>query len=91
MAHLAQTIGSSWMGRLLQQRSVQITVVVWVIALVVAYLLGQDGLPFDRPLIEGSPFSVQVGFALFSSLALPFIYMGLTYFITRNRFVPDLA
>ena len=79
------------MGGLLQQRSVQITILVWVVALVLAYLLGKDGLPFDRPLVEGSPFGVQVGFVLFGSLALPFIYMGLTYFITRNRVIPDMA
>ncbi len=76
---------------LLQLRSVQITLAVWVVVLVVAFLLGQDGLPFDRPLIQGTPFGIQLGFALFGSLALPFLYMGITYFITRNRAIPDMA
>ncbi len=91
MAQIAQTTKSSRTGTILQRRSVQITLGVWIVALALAYLLGQDGLPFDQPLTEDFSFGTRVGFLLFSSLALPFIYMGVTYFITRNRAIPEIA
>ncbi len=79
------------MGTMLPRRSFQITLSIWIVALVVAYLLGRDGLPFDRPLTEDFPFGAELALILVTSLVLPFIYMGLTYAMTRSRVIPDIA
>ena len=64
----------------------------WVVAILIAYLLSSDGLPFERPGLEGIPVIGQmVVFPLvFITIYLP-IFLGVTYLITRRRAVPDIS
>ena len=83
---------TSWLATLLSQRSVQIIIGVWIVSILIGYLLGADGLPIDRPNLEGTPIIVQIVIlpVIFIVVLLP-IFLGVTYFVTRKRTIPDLA
>jgi len=81
----------SWFGRILSERSVRITLVAWILAIVVAYLLGAHGLPFDRPRLDEAPVLVQIVMIPLLIVPIYFLtFMGLTYLLTRNRDKVDL-
>ncbi len=77
---------------LISSRSVQLLAVAWVVAILLAYLLGADGLPFERPALEGIPVIGQIAVLplVFITIYLP-IPLGVTYFITRRRAIPDIS
>src|SRR2546423_12046156 len=52
--------GGSWWSRLARERSVQITVVAWLVAYVLILLIARGHLPFHRPSMVDSPFAMQV-------------------------------
>ena len=87
----AQTKHNSWIVHLLSERSVRITLVAWILAVLIGYLLSADGVPFDRPRLIETPVIVQT--VVIPLLIVPIYlltFMGLTYFITRKRAKADL-
>ena len=71
---------------LISSRSVQLLAVAWVVAILLAYLLGADGLPFERPGLEGIPVIGQtVLFPLVFITIYLLILLGVTYLISRWR------
>ncbi len=77
---------------LISSRSVQLLAVAWVVAMLVAYLLGADGLPFERPQLEGIPvFGQTVVLPLVTITIYLLIILGVTYLITRRRALPDIS
>ena len=94
MAHAATRPASEVAGlsirRIAGQRSVQVTLLVWVAASVAVPFLSAGRLPFDRPLNAGQ----SVGFELIAqqvSALIALLLMGVAYVMTRRRTVPDLA
>ncbi len=77
---------------LISSRSVQLLAVAWVVAIVIAALLSADGLPFERPGLEGIPVIGQtVVFPLVFITIYLLIFLGVTYLITRGRAIPDIS
>ena len=82
---------ASWPVSLLTQRSVQIIIAAWILAILIGYLLGKDGIPVDRPNAEGNPVIVQLVIVPVITLVVYFsVFMGVTYLVTRRRELPDL-
>jgi hypothetical protein len=79
-----------WLAGLLAQRSVQITILAWVLANVLVVVLARGHLPFHRPLVEDRPFASQLVFANLAMIEV-LILIGVAYALTRRRVVPDLA
>lgn len=79
-----------WLIRLLSQRSVQVTLGLWVMAYLVVLVVAHGNLPFARPVLEDQPFVIQLigpTVALLEVLGL----MGVVYGLTRRRAIPDIA
>jgi uncharacterized membrane protein len=75
--------------RLLAERSVRVTLVVWLLANVVILLLARGHLPFHRPSVPAQPVGPQL---VMANLALvEVLLIALVYWLTRRRVVPDLA
>ena len=81
---------TSWLGRLLSLRSVQIAVGVWILANAAVLILGRDGLPFDRPSVAGNPVTQQLILAN-AGLIEVFALMAVVFGLTRRRVIPDIA
>ena len=77
---------------LISSRSVQFLAVGWIVAILLAYLLGADGLPFERPGLEGVPVIGQIVLLplVFITIYL-LIFLGVTYLITHSRAIPDIS
>lgn len=78
-----------WSRRLLRHRSIQLAGVGWLLANLLAVIVAQGHLPFNRPLLEGTSFEEQlvaVNLAMLEVLAL----IGLIIWLTRNRHVPNI-
>ena len=86
-----QSSRPNWLATIFAARTVQLVIVLWLLATGVAYWFGRDGLPFDRPNFAGFSFFAQLGGTFALVLVLPLIHMGLTYLLTRNRPIPDLG
>jgi hypothetical protein len=88
----ASTRGSEkmWLIRLLSQRSVQITVTLWIIAYLVVLVVAHGSLPFVRPVLENVPFVGQL-IAPTAELIEVLVLMGVVYWLTRRRAIPDMA
>ncbi|BEL04050.1 hypothetical protein Q0Z83_022410 [Actinoplanes sichuanensis] len=83
------TTESRTIGRLLRQRSVQITAALWVLGSATVFLLAADGLPIQRghhpETASGAVISGQI------NLVLPLILVAVTLALTRRRPRIDLA
>jgi hypothetical protein len=66
-----------------------IAVAAWIILNAAAWLSG-GLLPFDRPALAGLPFAAQMGFPTVG-LAEIFLLMGIVWWMTRRRAIPDIA
>jgi hypothetical protein len=64
--------------------------VSWLALVGLVVLLAQGHLPFDRPALAGLPFVQQVAFPTLG-LAEVFLLMGMVWWLTRRRSVPDMA
>lgn len=49
-----------WISKPFSQRSVQVALGGYILAIVIANVLGADGLPFNRPLIKDFPLIVKL-------------------------------
>jgi hypothetical protein len=74
---------------LLRQRSVQVTIVIWVVSLAFVALSVQT-LPFDWPGMADMSTGFQLASALLQ-IAWVFVLIGVALFLTRHRPVIDLA
>jgi hypothetical protein len=63
---------------------------LWLAAHAVVLVLANGALPFDRPALPPAPFAVQLLAPSFGMIEV-FGLMGLVYWLTRDRAVPDLA
>ncbi|MEO1645097.1 MAG: hypothetical protein AAFR67_07905, partial [Chloroflexota bacterium] len=76
----------NWMVRLLQSTEVRVLLVLWFIANTVLLVMGMNGLP----VVLGDDPSGLGHVLLFLPIALAYLLqIGLVYFITRNRPLPD--
>ncbi len=80
-----------WFVSIASQRSAQVAAAAWAVALVIAFALTGSTLPFDRPLLAGMPKVQEILTIVGTVLVLPFIYMAVTYFLTRRRTISDMA
>jgi hypothetical protein len=80
---------STSLGRLVRQRSVRITAVVWLAANVVVLLIADEALPFGWPDVPGSTVEhvVNTNIGLLGIFGL----MTVTCLLTKRRVRPDLA
>jgi hypothetical protein len=78
------------MRRLVLDPAVQVAVGVWVLAYFAVLLLAGGRLPFDRPALAGIPFAIQVAAPTIGMIQI-FVLMGVIYWLTRNRILPDVA
>lgn len=75
---------------LARERSVQATAVGGILLTLLVIWLGRGGLPFDRPAAAGLSFAYQL-VVQFVLLGETLILIGVIYFVTRRRSVPDMA
>ena len=80
----------NWLARLLRERSVQIAVFLWVVASLAIFPLSGPNRPLNRPDLANLSIRFQV-IAPIIGLAFTFLEMGITYFLTRRRSIPDMA
>jgi hypothetical protein len=80
----------SWFVNLLRERSVQIAVVLWVAGTFAIFPLSGAKFPLNQPALANLPLKFRAIAPLFG-LAFVFVQMGVTYFLTRRRTVPDMA
>ena len=81
-----------WIASTFSQRSVLIAILGYALAIVIANLLGANGLPFDRPLFRTLPLTFQL--LIQPAVVWPLyllLFMGMIYLVTRRREVPDMA
>jgi hypothetical protein len=76
--------------RLILHPAVQIAVGVWIAAYCVVLVLADGRLPFDRPALAGIPFAIQVAAPTIGMVQI-FVLMGIIYWLTRKRVIPDIA
>jgi hypothetical protein len=82
--------GGSWFTCLLRERSVQIALGLWIACVVAIFPLSGGTLPFNRPVMAGWSAPAQV-VASMATMVIIFLLMGVTYFLTLRRAVPDMA
>lgn len=80
----------AWFRVLLRERSVPVALGLWIVCSIAVFPLSHGSLPFNRPLMARLPLFVQV-LAPTAILTAIFALMGITYFLTRRRVIPDLA
>jgi hypothetical protein len=94
MAQAATSFGSEVAGwsirRIVGERSVQVTLLLWVLASLAVPIMSGDRLPFDRPLNAGQSAVMEVVAQQVSAL-IALLLMGVAYVVTRRRRVPDIA
>jgi hypothetical protein len=71
-------------------RGVQAAVILWLGAYLAVLWIAHGTLPFDRPAIARLPFSLQLAAPSFTLIEI-FVLMGLVFFLTRKRPIPDMA
>jgi hypothetical protein len=71
-------------------RGVQAAVILWLGAYLAVLWIAHGTLPFDRPAIARLPFSLQLAAPSFTLIEI-FVLMGLVFFLTRKRSIPDMA
>ncbi len=77
-------------ARFIYLRSVQLVAAFWIISTILVLVLARDGLPFDRPLVEGASLTFEL-INSWGNLLVALILMGIAYLVTRGRSVPDMA
>lgn len=70
-------------------RSVWIGGALWLLATAAVFGLAGDRLPFDRPLVAGTSVTGEV-INSWISLIVALGLIGVTYFLTRRRPIPDI-
>jgi hypothetical protein len=80
-----------WLIHLLGQRSVQVAILLWLAASFAVFPPSGGGkLPLNHPLLNNLPLLAQA-IAPVIVLLVIFVEMGITYFLTRRRVLPDMA
>jgi hypothetical protein len=74
----------------LTHRAVQAAIVLWIAAYCAILMLSGGRLPFDRPALAGVPFAVQLVAPTVVMIEV-LLLMGVVYWLTRKRAVPDIA
>jgi hypothetical protein len=67
-----------------------IAVILWIAAYAAVLLLADGRLPFDRPALAGIPFAAQLAAPSLVMIQI-FLLMGVVYWLTRKRAIPDIA
>src|ERR1700694_816016 len=84
------SVKRSWLARLLQQRSIQIALFVWLAASLAIFPLAGLKNPLNRPDFARQSLAAQVITPLVG-LIITLIQIAITYLLTRRRVIPDMA
>src|SRR6266540_4077798 len=89
---LAATPVSLWwvLRAVVSHRGVQTAVALWGVGYLVVLWLAHGSLPFDRPALAHLPFASQIALPTIGMIEI-FALMVLTFLLTRERSIPDLA
>jgi hypothetical protein len=87
---LVEDSGKTWPIRLLSQRSVQLTLALWVIASLVVLVVAHGSLPFARPVFADVSFVAQLIGPTVAVVEV-LVLIGVVYWLTRRRAIPDMA
>jgi len=86
--------GSSYGGRLARATVLnpvgQAAIAAWIAANIAVLVLANGFLPFDRPALAGLPFAAQMAAPSIGLIEI-FALMGVVWWMTRRRTVPDMA
>jgi len=80
----------SWLGQLLAEPSVRITLIAWLAANLAVVLLARGHLPFERPAVASRSYLAQLAapnVAMLEVLGL----IAVAFALTRKRVIPDVA
>jgi len=83
-----QSIGLSSLVGIFQARSFQITLGFSIVLLVIAAVLGQEGIPQTRPGLTSIASVMGISLVI---LLVSFLIIGVAAFITRKRAAPDFG
>jgi hypothetical protein len=75
---------------IVNHRGVQIAAILWILSYAVVIWLAQGSLPFNRPAVNQLPFAVQLAAPSVTLIEI-FALMAVTFFLTRQRVIPDMA
>lgn len=75
---------------IVKHRGVQATVILWLAGYLAVLWLARGTLPFDRPAVAQLPFSLQIAAPSFTLVEI-FLLMGVAFWTTRSRSIPDMA
>lgn len=75
---------------IVNHRGVQIAAGLWILSYAVVIWLAQGSLPFNRPAVNQLPFAVQLAAPSVTLIEI-FALMAVTFFLTRQRVIPDMA
>jgi hypothetical protein len=81
---------SSVLRAVVNHRGVRIAVASWVVGSLVVLWLAHGALPFDRPAVAHLPFASQMAMPTIGMIEI-FALIGLTFYLTRKRIIPDMA
>jgi hypothetical protein len=74
----------------LRHPAVWIAAAAWIVLVGAAAALAQGSLPFDRPALAALPYAQQLAFPTLGLVEV-FLLMGMVWWLTRRRVLPDLA
>ena len=75
---------------ILSHRATHVAILVWVLANAAAYWLASGSIPFDMPPMHDVPFGTRMLIPTISLIEV-FALMGIAFWITRKRDIPDMA
>src|SRR5580698_4054533 len=75
---------------MVNHRGVQIAAGLWILGYAVVLWLARGSLPFDRPAVNQLPFAVQLAAPSVTLIEI-FALMAVTFLLTRQRVIPDMA
>jgi hypothetical protein len=75
---------------IVHHRGVQTTAALWVAGYLIVLSLAHGSLPFVRPAVARFPFAVQMAAPTIGLIEIA-VLMGLVFWLTRRRVIPDLA
>jgi len=73
-----------------RERSLLLGMIIWLACVAAIYPISHGVLPFNRPNISALSFQQQIVFQVFQPIVF-FIFLGVIYWLTRRRAIPDMA
>lgn len=89
MATASGSFGQA-LRNILTSRATHVAIAGWVLANAAAYWLAGGYIPFDMPAARNAPFAIRMITPTVSLLEV-FVLMGIAWWLTRKRAIPDMA